>query len=226
MIRHLIETGSTNDEVRALARAGAGEGLWVRADRQTGGRGRHGRSWDSPSANLYASTLVRLRPDDPAAPSLALVAGVALHETLSAFAPGLILKWPNDVMASGAKLAGILLEREGDAVVIGLGANLAHAPQGLPRPTASIADLTGSAPDPATVVEMLAEAFARRLALWRAGLDPIRRAWLERAHPIGTALATEAGEGLFQGLDADGALRLRLADGSERAVHAGDVFLI
>src|SRR5436853_1339519 len=109
----VAETGSTNDDLASLAREGAAEGLWLRAERQTGGRGRQGREWHSPAGNLYASTLVRLRPADPPAPTLALVAAVALHEVASAFAGGarIEIKWPNDLMVGGAKLSGILLER-------------------------------------------------------------------------------------------------------------------
>ena len=137
------------------------------------------------------------------------------------------IKWPNDLLAGGAKLSGILLERAGDAVVIGFGVNLAHHPEDLGRPATSVAALTGSATDPAIVLEMLAEAFARWLRRWRdQGLAPIRVAWCAAAHPIGTALSTSEGEGLFDGLDETGALRLRLADGSMRVIHAGDVFLI
>src|SRR3954463_8944234 len=124
-IRTVAETGSTNDDLAALARAGAPAGSGLRAGRQTGGRGRQGRAWDSPAGNLHASTLVRLRPEDPPAPSLALAAAIALHEAAAAFAPQaeLVVKWPNDLLAGGDKLAGILLEREGDAVVIGFGVN-------------------------------------------------------------------------------------------------------
>ena len=215
--------------MKALATQGAPEGLWLRADRQTGGRGRQGREWQSPPGNLYASTLVRIRASDPPAPTLALVAGVALHQTVSAYAPGcsVIIKWPNDLLAEGAKLAGVLLERAGDAVVIGTGVNLAHHPEGLDRPVTSLAALTGSAPEPGAFSETLADAFARWLGRWRGeGIAPVRSAWLAAAHPIGTALSTSAGEGLFEGLDAGGALRLRLADGTSRVIHAGDVFLL
>jgi BirA family biotin operon repressor/biotin-[acetyl-CoA-carboxylase] ligase len=111
--------------------------------------------------------------------------------------------------------------------VIGFGVNLAHAPTGLDRPVTSLAALTGAAPDPASVLEALADAFARHLADWRRlGLGPIRNRWLTAAHPPGTALSTPAGDGLFEGLDETGALRLRLADGTTRVIHAGDVFLI
>lgn len=225
----LAETGSTNDDLIAMARAGAPEGNWLRADRQTGGRGRQGRGWDSPAGNLYASTLVRLAPGDPPAPTLALVAAIALHEVAAVFAPdaGLIVKWPNDLLAGSAKLAGILLEREGDAVVIGFGLNLAHFPADLERPATSLAALAGAAPDPATFLDALASAFRRWLGRWRSeGLSPVRRRWLAVAHPPGTALSAAGVDGLFDGLDETGALRLRLADGSIHIVHAGDVFLI
>jgi len=226
-IRTLPATGSTNEDLAALAREGAAEATWLRAERQTGGKGRQGRVWQSPPGNLYASTLVRLRPGDPLAPTLALVAAVALHQAVSLTVPGVLIKWPNDLVVGCSKLAGILLEREGDAVIIGFGVNLAAHPDDLDRPATSLAALAGSAPDPAAFVEYLAEIFDRWLGRWRSeGLGPVRRRWLESAHPVGTALATPEGEGLFDGLDESGALRLRLADGTVRAVHAGDVFLI
>jgi BirA family biotin operon repressor/biotin-[acetyl-CoA-carboxylase] ligase len=177
---------------------------------------------------------VRLRPGDPPAPTLALVAAVALHEVAAAFAPGadIRIKWPNDLLAGGAKLSGILLEREGDAVIAGFGVNLAHHPSDTPRAATSLAALTGTAPEPEAFLESLAAAFGRWLAEWRGGgLAPVRAAWLAAAHPVGTALSTHAPdgaavEGLFGGLDPSGALRLRLADGSVQILHAGDVFLL
>ena len=234
MIRTVPETGSTNDDLAALARSGAAEGLWLRAERQTGGRGRQGRAWYSPEGNLYASTLVRLLPGDPPAPTLALVAAVALHAVAGLFAPeaALTIKWPNDLLAGGAKLSGILLERVEDAVIVGFGVNLAHHPEDLERPATSLAALAGAAPEPAAFAEALADVFARWLGRGRAeGIGPIRAAWLAAAHPIGTALAAASGDGatihgLFDGLDAQGALRLRLADGATHVIHAGDVFLI
>lgn len=220
----------------ALAQSGAEDGLWLRAERQTAGRGRMGRSWDSPSGNLYVSHLVRLRATDPAAPSLAFVAAVAVEETLRHFAPdtSFQIKWPNDVMAlispSPAKLSGLLLERAGDAVVIGMGVNLANHPLGLDRPVTSLAALGVAVPDAAAFLDELAARFAHWLGQWRgAGLPAIREAWFARAHPEATPLSvTEPGgsrtDGVFAGLDPDCALRLRLADGSVRVIHAGDVF--
>ena len=226
-IRTVAETGSTNDDVAVLAAEGAREGTWLRAERQTGGKGRQGRAWLSPAGNLHASTLVRLRRDDAPAPTLALVAAVALQEVVAIYAPAVQIKWPNDLMFDGAKLAGILLERRDDAVILGFGVNLARHPEGLDRPATSLAALAGMAPDPALFLEILARNFSRWLARWRQdGLAPVRAAWLAAAHPVGTPLATPEGEGLFDGLDESGALKLRLADGSLRVIHAGDVFLL
>lgn len=227
MIRTVAEAGSTNDDLASLAADGATEGLWLRAECQTGGRGRQGRAWQSPPGNLCASTIVRLQPNDPPAPTLALVAAVALHEVVAAHAPQVRIKWPNDLLADGAKLSGILLERQGDAVIVGFGVNLAHHPEDIERPATSIAALAGASPEPAAFLELLAEAFGRWLARWRtAGIEPVRRQWLAAAHQPGVPLSTSEGEGLFDGLDQEGALRLRLADGSLRVIHAGDVFLI
>ncbi len=266
-LRHVAETGSTNADVMALAQQGAAEGLWLRADRQTAGRGRQGRAWESPPGNLYASTLLRLCDGDPQAATLALVAAVALDETVRVFAPHLAcvlprrresrvtednashpgfpparehnasgggtlsIKWPNDLLIDGAKLTGILLERSGYAVVIGIGVNLAHHPETLDRPATSLA-AHGITVEPAQFLESLAEIFAHWLARWRSeGLAPVRTRWIERAHPMGTALSARTGdgavvEGLFDGLDDNGALILRLAGGGRHVMHAGDVFLI
>jgi BirA family biotin operon repressor/biotin-[acetyl-CoA-carboxylase] ligase len=233
-IRTVAETGSTNDDLATLARAGEPEGIWLRAGRQSGGRGRQGREWHSPPGNLYASTLVRLRPGDPPAPTLALVAAVALHEVACGFvAAGLPIeiKWPNDLLVAGAKLSGILLERIDDAIVVGFGVNLADHPDETVRPAINMGML-GGAPDPARFLEALAASFARWVGRWREeGLEPVRQAWLAAAHPPGTALSTHTAsgawvEGLFDGLDESGALKLRLADGSCQVIHAGDVFLI
>jgi len=228
MIRTVASTASTNADLLDQAQAGAPEGLWLRAESQTGGRGRAGRTWLSPPGNLYASTIVRLRPGDPDAATLALTASVALEEVASAYAgPGkLQLKWPNDLMAGRAKLAGILLERVGDAVVIGFGINIAHHPADLERPTASLAALGGAVPSPADFLVDLADAFGRWLGRWRGeGLAPVRVRWLDRAHAVGTALVSSGVEGLFEGLDSTGALLLRRADGQVDTIRAGDVFL-
>ena len=217
----------------ALALAGAAEGGWLRAERQSAGRGRHGRTWVSESGNLYASTLVRLRPIDPPAATLGLVAAVALHESVATHCPdaALTIKWPNDLLLGHAKLSGILLERSNDAVVMGFGVNVAHHPDLPERPTTSLIEAKCLV-EPAVLLETLAEALARWLSRWRSeGLAPVRQRWLAAAHPIETALAVRlpdgtGPEGLFAGLDGEGALMLRLADGTMRVIHAADVFLI
>ena len=214
----------------ALAASGSvHEGDWLIAERQTAGRGRQGRAWVSPPGNLYASGLIELRAGDPPASTLALVAGLAVVEVLST--SDLSLKWPNDVLVGSAKVAGILLERQNDAVVIGVGANLAHHPDLPDRSTMSLAAL-GVTMSADTAISALAPAFVRWLGTWRtAGLPVIRTAWLDRAHPIGTPLAAELPDGTrieggFDGLTPDCALQLCLADGSLRVIHAGDIFLI
>lgn len=228
-IRVVGKTGSTNADLLPAAATGAEEGRWLRAERQTAGRGRLGRDWADGQGNLFASTIVRLRPHDPAAHTLTLVAAVALAEAVAAFAPAMVaIKWPNDLMVGDAKLSGILLERSGDAVVIGFGVNLASHPDLPDRPTTSLA-AQGAKVAPDALLAGLAERFAEWLAVWRQGdLSVVRTAWEERAHPVGTPLRVrlpDGGErsGRFGGLDADGALRLIGDDGRTTAVHAGDV---
>ncbi len=231
LIQTVPETGSTNADLLALARDGVPEGLWLRAERQTAGRGRQGRAWVSPVGNFYGSTLVRLRPGDPAAATLGFVAAVALAEGVRSLRATPLLKWPNDLLIDGAKLSGILLERAAEAVVVGIGVNLAHHPDLPDRATTSLA-AHGTPVAPNAFAELLADGFARWLARWRAErFAPVRSRWLALAHPRGTALSvalpgSDALEGLFDGLDADGALILRLAAGERRVIHAGDVFLV
>jgi BirA family transcriptional regulator, biotin operon repressor / biotin---[acetyl-CoA-carboxylase] ligase len=173
--------------------------------------------------------LVELGRGDPPAQSLSLAAGLALIEALDAAAPGLplLLKWPNDVVADGAKLAGILLERQGDRVVAGFGVNLADAPQIPERPTAHLSGRIS----PQAFASLLAASMSRLLGLWRSSQpDDFARAWLARAHPIGTNLTIHSAgsavvSGSFAGIEPDGALRLRLDDGTVEVIRAGDVEL-
>lgn len=233
-IRLVGETGSTNEDMKALAAAGEQEGIWLRAERQTSGKGRMGRAWQGDAGNLYASTLVRHGPLDPPAHSLALVMAVAVHEALSEFvgAGVLSLKWPNDILARNAKLCGMLLERVGDAIILGIGVNIVSAPALPDRETTCLRDMGAASCDATHVLERVAACFSAGLARWRTyGLEPVIHAWRARAHPPGTALAAELPDGerisgTFEALDAQGALILRLADGTRRVIHAGDVFLL
>lgn len=194
-----------------------------------------GRVWDSANGNLFASTIVRLGSSDPPASSLAFVIALAAHETARQIAPELpiMIKWPNDLLTSdGAKLCGMLLERGGNAVVVGIGMNLFEHPQGLERAVTNWRERGANPPHAQAVVEILAESLKTWLQRWRiGGLGPILRSWQQYAHPIGTALSVnlpngEIEQGLYAGLDDEGALRLRLADGEIHAIHAADIFLI
>lgn len=211
-----------------LAHEGAAEGEWLVALHQEAGRGRQGRAWQSLDGNFFGSTLVQLQSDDPPAPSLALVAGLALIEAVDIAAPrpGLMLKWPNDLMLDGAKVGGILLERAGDRVVAGFGVNLAAAPAIDGRRTSHL----GGAIAPQAFAPLLAASFARLLAAWRSSTpDAFARAWLTRAHPLGTPLTVRSGKdetlsGTFAGIGTDGALRLDVG-GHVQVIRAGDVSL-
>ena len=179
--------------------------------------------------NFYGSTLVELREADPPAQTLSLAAGLALIEAIDVAVPGqpLMLKWPNDVMLAGRKLAGILLERSSGRIAVGFGVNLAATPELPDRETASL----GGVCLPQAFAPLLAGSFARLLELWRRS-EPamIGRAWMARAHPAGTKLTVHSNSeetlaGLFEGLESDGALRLRDEGGSVQIVHAGDIEL-
>lgn len=233
-IRIIERTGSTNAVLLGGICAvesewGAVEGDWLVALAQDKGRGRQGREWQSLEGNFTGSTLVHLRPDDPPAPSLSLACGLALIEAVDIAVPGaqLTLKWPNDLMLGDAKLAGILLERAGDHIVAGFGVDLAVAPQIEGRATAALAALATISPQ--AFAPLLAASMTRILALWRA-TDPaiFARAWQARAHPLGTVLSvhtstTDRITGRFDGIEPDGALRLRRDGGTIEIVRAGDI---
>jgi len=234
-IQFIAATGSTSADLLARLTAGDAvpEGHWLIADRQTGGRGRQGRAWIDAPGNFMGSTVVRLHPQDPPAASLSLVAALAVYETVlpRLYGPAaLMLKWPNDLLLGGAKLSGILLERERDYAVIGIGVNLARAPL-LPERTVRALSDHGPAPARDAFARDLAAQMDIELQRWREfGFEPIRRRWLAAAHPLGTPLSVHDASGMaiqgsFDGLEPDGSLCLRLADGSIRAIRAGDVSL-
>jgi BirA family biotin operon repressor/biotin-[acetyl-CoA-carboxylase] ligase len=229
------ELDSTNEEARRLARAGDAGPLWIIAERQTGGRGRRGRAWKTEKGNLAATLL--LRPDAPQAVTgqLSFAAALAVAETAVHFAPhaAVAVKWPNDVLAEERKLAGILLEG-GDAkpnlnwLAIGIGVNLASHPEGTEFPATSLAELGVSVPSPLEALTVLAARFAHWYDVWmKDGFAPLRDEWLTRAkgvgRPIRARLPNETREGLFEGIDASGALLLN-EGGRLRAIAAGEVF--
>lgn len=237
---HLIAyatIASTNDEAKRLARDGAAEGLIVRAARQTAGRGRRGRPWVSPPGNLYMSLLQRPRCRAVTAAQLGFVAALSLAEGLAALAPAAVefrLKWPNDLLANGRKIAGILLETEmtsgeiPDFVVIGVGVNLASSPPDTPYAATSFAKEAATELAPEAALASFIGRFARWSGIWREqGFGPVRDAWLARAVGLGEAIQVrldrETLGGRFVDLDDDGALLLDMPDGRRR-IAAGEIF--
>jgi len=231
---------STNAEARRRALAGEPGPLWIWSARQSQGRGRGGREWVSQPGNLFASLLIGLNCPLRVASQLALVAGIVTFDTIAKLIAyegrsEVLLKWPNDVLLAGEKVAGMLLENVGGAnedrsvVVIGTGINLASHPENLPQPAVSLASY-GMTVTPADALEALAASTLEWLNRWGEGacFPTIRRAWLDRAGPTGRPLTVRVGsqeaEGVYGGLDADGALRLLMPGGGEYRVTAGDVF--
>ncbi|WP_255615561.1 biotin--[acetyl-CoA-carboxylase] ligase [Polymorphobacter sp. PAMC 29334] len=206
---------------------------WVRADTQTGGRGRRGRAWLSIPGNLFTSVVVRRQTGEGPPQQLSFVAAVALAAMLDRWiAPDrLSLKWPNDVLLDGVKVAGILLEGGSGATIIGFGVNLAGHPDATERPATSLPAAGIAAPTAAEAADRLAATFADARATWRTyGFDAVRTAWLARAaglgKPIEARLGSETISGTFTGIASDGALDLTLADASVRRIHAGEVFAL
>ncbi len=234
LLHRLGSVGSTNDEAKALGRAGAPGGILVWAREQTSGRGRRGRAWLSPPGNLYLSLLVRPECPPAQAAKLGFVAALALGDALRPLAPALRYKWPNDLLLNGRKLAGILLESEMaadgavDFVVIGIGVNLVSKPAVTEYPATSLAD------EGVVCIRqpVLLEAFARHFDGWQRrwrdeGFAPVRQAWLAHASGLGEMIRVRLEgsvlTGRFVDLDEDGALLLDMPQGRRR-VTAGEVF--
>lgn len=234
-----IEALGTIDStsLEAARRAAAGERgpLWLRAGVQTAGRGRQGRAWVSPPGNLHATLLIPVG-DDPAKAALhSFAACLAVADCLDALtgaAGRVALKWPNDALLDGRKVAGVLLESglggAGRWLSIGVGINLAHAPGEARWPATSIAEVTGrAAPDPARALDALAAAMDARIRQFAlAGFAPIRAEWLARAARLGEVVEARLPggtlRGVFETLDAQGAMVLRTG-ASSRRVHAADI---
>lgn len=234
------EIDSTNAEARRRAEAGEGGPLWITARRQTAGRGRRGRAWSTETGNLAATLLTTTAKSPAEAAQVTFVAALAIADLYDAYVPAALvsIKWPNDVLIDGLKASGILVESGARPdgllwLAVGCGVNLNHAPEGTERPATRIADhLRGdvlASPTPEQAMAVLAEAFARRFEDWeRLGFAATAAAWTARAQGLGQAciarLHAETVEGVAEGLEADGALRLRLPDGAVRRITAGDVF--
>ena len=243
------EIGSTNAEGLTRARIGDPGRLWLVTGRQTAGRGRRGRQWVTASGNLAASLLLILERESAAAATLGFVAGLALDDALRTVVPslalrpldgadverssGLRLKWPNDVLLDGAKLAGILLEAETLpdgrlALVVGIGVNIVEAPSGLPYAATALRS-RGFPVGARDVFSALSDAWIVTERIWNGGrgFATIRGSWLGRAAGLGDEVTADIGDetirGVFSTIDDAGRLVMRLPDGSARTVTAGEV---
>ena len=227
---------STNAEARRRAGEGAAAPVWLCARTQSAGVGRRGRAWTSEIGNLFATLLTTTAKPPAEAAQLSFVAALAVCDLASAYLPPdqVRVKWPNDVMIGDDKACGILVESgrraDGDLwVAIGIGVNLAHAPDNTERPATAFARHMATPPSPEQAIQGLAAAFGDWLAVWEQnGFRAIADAWTARAYQLGrpciARLALETVSGVAEGLDADGSLRLRLPDGAARRITAGDVF--
>ena len=231
------ELDSTNAEARRRAEAGEAGPMWIAAARQTAGRGRRGRAWETGEGNLAATYLFATPKPPGEAAQMSFVAALAVADLATAFVPTplVALKWPNDLLVGGHKAAGILVESGPAAagglwVAVGIGINLASAPAAADRPATTFSDhMRAPPPKPLEALNVLADAFERWRAIWEgAGFPVIARAWTARAHGLGgpcaAHLTDETVRGVAEGLDEDGALRLRTAAGTVRRITAGDVF--
>ncbi|QQR35076.1 biotin--[acetyl-CoA-carboxylase] ligase [Devosia oryziradicis] len=249
-LRGYDSIGSTNAEALAAATAGDPGGIWFAARQQTAGRGRRGRQWINPHGNLAATLLIIPESDPTSAATLGFVAGVSLNRALSAILPdGMVkigidgadglgggriaLKWPNDVLADGAKLAGILLEASKlpngrQAVAIGIGVNVVAAPEGLPYPATSLAAL-GASRTAEDVFDALSDAWVDTFGMWNdgRGIGDVLTHWRASAAGIGAPVAVQQDgdvlRGIFETIDDDGRLIIRADDNRRIAITAGDV---
>lgn len=217
---------STQDEAARLLAKGAREGTVIAARQQTAGRGRQGRLWTSPPGNVHLTVILRPKCPPARIPELSFVASLSVADAATPFLPTPpTLKWPNDVLSDGAKIAGILIEQRPGAVLLGLGINVHHRPTDTPYPVTCL----GPSADPDQVRASVLKALREWLHLWNLhGFGPVRAAWLARAHPVGAPLRVSGPHpaiGRFAGLAPDGALLLEAADGQRRII-AGDVAIM
>ncbi|HEU0118030.1 MAG TPA: biotin--[acetyl-CoA-carboxylase] ligase [Alphaproteobacteria bacterium] len=229
-IQKLPITGSTNDDAKRAAENGETEGLVVWALQQTAGRGRHGRTWQSPAGNLFCSILLRPKESLQKIGCYSFLVANAMYDTVRQCLPvaDITLKWPNDVLVEGKKIGGILLETVGDALIVGVGLNVMEYPEEALFPSTSLRAEGAKARTLDEVLDMLLQNIRHWYGVMQKdGFEPIRQDWLKHAQkgPLSVKLPNEVLQGEFAGLGATGDLRLKLADGSERAIATGDVFI-
>lgn len=228
---------STNSEVMRQAKQGAREGLCVIADKQTAGRGRHGRVWASAKdSGLYFSVLLRPKLPPRLMPLITLMTAVSVHDTLLKFAVNADIKWVNDLLVSEKKISGILAEASdiggGPTVVVGIGINLTSGnfPPEISDTATSIEGETGLKPDKALMIERLLDALLANYDLLQSdsGAETIRRLWSERSsYAEGKSVQVRTGgeefSGITRGIEENGALRIETEDGVIRTIQAGEV---
>jgi BirA family biotin operon repressor/biotin-[acetyl-CoA-carboxylase] ligase len=225
--------GSTNDEARELIAAGASQGAVVWAQSQTAGRGRHGRDWISPPGNLYCSIIMRPKVEPAHLAEIAFVAALSVRDAIAPTLPSDVpveFKWPNDVLAGGRKVSGILVEAEKlpdearTALIVGVGVNIVSAPREAAYPATCISALT-RAPRVARLLTSLVAALDRRVELWtRNGFAAIRQEWMDHAYGVGGSVTASSGiSGTFTGLDETGAIIIATKDGEQRRLVSGSV---
>jgi BirA family biotin operon repressor/biotin-[acetyl-CoA-carboxylase] ligase len=226
----LDEIDSTNREALRRAEQGQTGPLWLYTLRQTAGYGRRGRAWEGGDGNLMATLLLTPERSLAERAQLSFVTAIAAADMAKHFAPDgdIAVKWPNDILAKGEKLAGMLLEATGPVLAIGVGMNLTSFPPDTEFPATALSELGVIPPTPADALTFLAARFATWYEVWRwQGFAPIREAWLARALGMGTRirarLATEERHGVFEGISHDGALLLNEA-GVTRAIAAGEIY--
>ncbi|HMT07226.1 MAG TPA: biotin--[acetyl-CoA-carboxylase] ligase [Pyrinomonadaceae bacterium] len=229
--------GSTNTEAAEQARRGAAEGVCILAYKQTAGRGRHGRAWHSEAGSgLYLSIIVRPRLSPHHLPLITLAAGVAVYHVLKEFGINADIKWVNDVLVGDGKISGILAEtvetEQGIAVIVGVGINLSSSsfPEELAEIATSVEVETGSKPTPDEAAEAVTRYFAYFYEMLHSenGPQQIVENWRSRSSyfsgkQVRVAANNDVFEGTTDGLEPNGALRVKLADGEIRIVQAGDV---
>jgi len=235
----LEETGSTNKDAMQQAETGAPEGLVIFANKQTSGKGRLGRTWHTMPESLAASVL--LRPDLPPeqVPQLSLLTAVALHDALSRYCPDIRIKWPNDLLYHGSKVAGILTEMRAEpgrvhAVVLGFGINLAAPANGWPididKPATDLTSISAAQISKTGIAVAVLHALDAWYDIWLTeGFAPVHRAWWQAHAASGAKVSVYDGrkyiEGIASALDDDGALLLETPSGIQRII-AGDLELL
>ena len=233
------DVGSTSDEAKQLAEAGAAHGTVVWAKSQSKGRGRRGKNWASPPGNLYVSMLLRPERTPAQAMQLSFVASLALSDAIGAVVPPrceVTCKWPNDVFVNHRKVAGLLLESSTtmaetlDWLVIGMGVNIASAPDNLARPVTALHDEGCERLTAGELLQAYCARFAARYDHWlQGGFAPQRAAWLMRAEgrdgPVTVNLEGESFQGRFIDMDETGALIVEIPGAGRRVVTAGEVFM-